>query len=569
MMRFALSSRRSDVLAWAVWLAYLAYLGVMLSSLIVASAGAGGAASRFLVLFTAPSVREALIRTHVVSGLSTGLVLVAGVGFLFSWRLRPIPGLNVLLRAPLLLHGFPAALAYLIVFGNAGWINRTLQWVFGLSQAPLPLAFTLQALILFFLLFGLPYFLAYTLHGIGPEVADLEDAARLLGAGPAEVFRRVTLPLLSGHLKAALSLVYILAAGSLSVPMVIGGARNSLLTAEIYGLVVTFSDMAGAAALSLGLIVSLVFPLILIDRVIAWGGSWISQVEFAAVRQTVAGACRRISGAGKGVRLLAQTACGYQRLWLILLAVLVLSPLYSSFVLDWGSGPLPSAWTLQWYRNITPQFWGSIRLSLLLSCGCVLISLLTGLPLALAWRFGSLPGRGLLKALVLLPIGIPGFLWGLSLLIIAYRWWPSFAQGPWILLVGQSFLALPFMVRVLMSALEQFDAEHLALGRILGAGPGGVVLRVLLPMILPSVGIGAVLVFVRTFGESNLALMVAPAAYPTAPLWLYEAIGISGIGTASVLEVFLVLVPLAALLAWEQWLRRRAPWAEVRAALPI
>lgn len=366
----------------------------MVSALVAASLSPGGAVHRFLELFTVPTYREALIRTHIVGSVSTALVMIAGIGFLFSWRLRSAPGLSMLLRAPLLLHGFPAALAYLIVFGNAGWINRMLQLLLGLSQPPLPLVFTLQALILFFVIFGLPYFLAYTVHGVTPEAADLEDSARLLGCGPVEAFRRVTLPLLSTHLKAALSLVYILAAGSLSVPMVIGGAKNALLTAEIYGLVITFADVSGAAALSLGLLATLVLPLLLIDRWVNWAGAWVSTVELAGVSRLAARLSLRRLHPGRVSRLLVRVAMGYQVGWLALLCLLVCSPLYASFVLDWGAGLLPESLTLQWYRSITPQFWESIRLSLLLSLGAVLITMLTSVPLAIAWRFGPLPAKG-------------------------------------------------------------------------------------------------------------------------------------------------------------------------------
>ena len=72
----------------------------------------------------------------------------------------------------------------------------------------------------------------------------------------------------------------------------------------------------------------------------------------------------------------------------------------------------------------------------------------------------------------------------------------------------------------------------------------------LLPLLLPSIGVGCALVFVRSFGESNLALMVAPVGYQTAPLHLYDAVGVSGIGQASALEVVLVGVPLLVLLGW-------------------
>ncbi|MBV9579168.1 MAG: hypothetical protein JO057_11320, partial [Chloroflexi bacterium] len=111
-----------------------------------------------------------------------------------------------------------AGLAFLVVFGNAGWLNRSLQVSFHLSGPPVPLAFTLHGLLVFFVIFGLPYLLAYTLFAVRPDIGELEDAARLLGCDAAEAFRRVTLPLMLGSLRTATALAFILAAGSLSVP---------------------------------------------------------------------------------------------------------------------------------------------------------------------------------------------------------------------------------------------------------------------------------------------------------------------------------------------------------------
>jgi ABC-type spermidine/putrescine transport system permease subunit II len=260
---------------------------------------------------------------------------------------------------------------------------------------------------------------------------------------------------------------------------------------------------------------------------------------------------------------------GYQWFWLVLFALLVITPLYASFVDDWGNSLLPRSWTLRWYGRVDPRFWSSVQLSLGLSLGSVGLTLLLGLPLAAAWRFGRLPAKGALRLLVLLPIGVPSFLWGLSLLILAQRVNPLLLRTPWLLLIGQAFLALPFMVRVLMAALETLDEEYLSVAAGLGAGVWERTRRVLLPMLLPSIGVGSALVFVRSFGESNLALMVAPVAYSTAPLYLFDAVGSGGIGTASVLEVVLVAVPLLVLLGWEALLRRQTSWLLTRAALPV
>ncbi|MCC7372818.1 MAG: iron ABC transporter permease [Chloroflexi bacterium] len=555
--------------AGAVWGLYLLLLLGLIGALVVSAAAPGNVGGRFLPLVAPGSVREALVRTHAVASVATLLVLVLGTLFLFCWRLRPGPSLTPILRAPLLLHGFPAALAYLIVFGNAGWLNRILQALLGLSQPPLPLAFSVEALLLFFSIFGLPYFLAYTIVAVGREAADFEDTGRLLGAGPFETFRRVTLPLTGPALRAAACLAYILVAGSLAVPMLIGGARHALLSAEIFSQLTSFADVSRASALALGLALTLFVALTLVERLVAAGVRLLASGRLFRPRAAADGSDGAAAEGARGRRLQSWLAAAYQWGWAALLALLVLTPLYASFVGDWGNSLLPRTWTLRWYLQVDPRFWSSVQLSIVLSFAAVLLTLALGLPLAAAWRFAPLPGKGVLRVLVLLPIGVPGFLWGLSLLVLAHATAPALARGPALLVVGQAFLALPFMVRVLMAALEGLDGEYLAVAAGLGAGRWERTRRVLLPLLLPSIGVGAALVFVRTFGESNLALMVAPTRYQTAPLWLYEAVGVSGIGAASALEVFLVAAPLMVLLSWEAWLRRRAPWSLARAALPV
>jgi ABC-type Fe3+ transport system permease subunit len=263
--------RPSQVAAWLVWALYLVLLGGLAATLIGAIFAPGDPLARLRPLVVPGSIRDSLVRTHSIALASTLMVVVLGALFLLSWRSRPGPSLTPLLRAPLLLHGFPAALAYLIVFGNAGWLNRALQLLFGLRQSPLPLAFSIQALLLFFTIFGLPYFLAYTIQAIGADLADFEEAGRLLGAGPVGTFRRVTLPLVVPALRAAACLAYILVAGSLAVPMLIGGGRYSLLAAEVYIQATTMVDIPRASAFALGLVLTLLLALLVVERSIVVG----------------------------------------------------------------------------------------------------------------------------------------------------------------------------------------------------------------------------------------------------------------------------------------------------------
>ena len=546
----------------AVWLLALLVTAGVFGALIWAAARDPHVVQNLLSILTANSLRDALLRTYIVAIVSSLLVLVAGIAFIFAWRLDPREQLVPILRAPLLLHGFPAGMAFLVVFGNAGWINRVLQLTFHLSGPPLPLAFSVAGLIVFFVIFGLPYLLAYALFSIRRDIAELEDAARLLGCGPAEAYRRVTLPLLLGPLRTATALAFVLAAGSLSVPMIIGGGRASLLPAEIYGVIIGSGDIARAAALALGYVVALMPALLLIDRLTVWGVTWFTAASPKSSVRTSLGERQR-------QRRTAWAARGYQALWFLTLAILVLAPLYASFVLQWGAGVIATAFTGQWYAAISAQFWDSLWLSFGVSLACIGLSLVGALPLALAWRFTPIPGKRLLRSLVLVPIAVPGFLWGIGVLVFFQAVAPALSQTPLPLLLGEAWLALPFMLRVLMTGLDDIDSRVLEVAAGLGASSRSRFSRVLLPMLAPSLAMGSLLVFIRSFGESNLALVLAPVRYPTAALWLLQGADTAGIGLASAMDTILVIAPLVLLMIGELALRRNLKWARARAALPV
>ncbi|MBV9579167.1 MAG: ABC transporter permease subunit [Chloroflexi bacterium] len=343
--------------------------------------------------------------------------------------------------------------------------------------------------------------------------------------------------------------------------MLIGGGRASLLPAEIYGLVIGSGDISRAAALALAYVVALGPPLLILDRLTVWLVNWLASRE-PRPRRT---ASRRV-GLRSSVRWWSR---GYQVGWIVLLAVLVLAPLYASFVRTWGAGLIATSWTTQWYGQIAPDFWSSIGFSVGISLACIVLSVLGAVLLALAWRFTSLPGKNVLRGVVLVPAAVPGFLWGLSLLVLIQLVAPGLARTPIPLILGEALLCLPFMLRVLMTALEDLDTRSLDVAAGLGAGPLARTWRVLAPLLIPAIGMGSVLVFVRSFGESKLALVLAPARYPTAALWLLQAADTAGIGLASAMDTIVVVVPLMLLVCAEAALRRGLPWAHARAALPV
>src|SRR5579872_6865644 len=80
----------------------------------------------------------------------------------------------------------------------------------------------------------------------------------------------------------------------------------------------------------------------------------------------------------------------------------------------------PRNLTLGWYTLLLGDgaIWSAVINSLMVALTAVAISLLFGVPAALALDRSSFPGKALFRRLVLLPLILPGIITGLSLLML-------------------------------------------------------------------------------------------------------------------------------------------------------
>lgn len=214
---------------------------------------------------------------------------------------------------------------------------------------------------------------------------------------------------------------------------------------------------------------------------------------------------------------------GLRRLFLapagLLLALLFVCPLaivaaYS--LLSRGAyGGVQPPWTLEnWARLADPLYWNVFGRSVVLAGVSTLICLAAAFPLAL-FIARSGPRRNLWLALVMLPF------WT-SFLVRTYSWLfllretgllntvllaSGLIREPLPLLyndgaviLGLVYGYLPFMVLPLYAALERIDRSLLEAAADLGARPLSVLGRVVIPLSMPGVAAGSVLVFIPCLG---------------------------------------------------------------------
>jgi ABC-type spermidine/putrescine transport system permease subunit I len=148
-------------------------------------------------------------------------------------------------------------------------------------------------------------------------------------------------------------------------------------------------------------------------------------------------------------------------------------------------------------------------------------AIVTAVSLLIAYPVAALTARMQGRRLQLMTALIVGSLWT-SAVIRSYAWmilfqrygivnealiWLGFADSPVRILqtttavvIGMVHVLLPFMLLPLIAAMRRIDPNLLRAGRILGANPFRLFLRVYFPLSLPGVHAGTVLVFISSLG---------------------------------------------------------------------
>lgn len=219
-------------------------------------------------------------------------------------------------------------------------------------------------------------------------------------------------------------------------------------------------------------------------------------------------------------------------------------------------------WSTLWADLTAPDSIRALRLSVTTSLAATVLAIVFGTPLAWVLARVNLPGRSLIRGLVLLPMVLPPVVGGVALLSAFSLGSPiggwlkstlgiQFTFSIWGAIMAATFVALPFYVIAVEGALRGMDQRFEDAAAGLGAGRFTVFRRVTLPLIAPSVVAGAVLAWARALGEFGATITFAgniAGRTRTLPLAVYLELE-SNRDTAIALSLALLAVSLVVLVS--------------------
>jgi putative spermidine/putrescine transport system permease protein len=201
----------------------------------------------------------------------------------------------------------------------------------------------------------------------------------------------------------------------------------------------------------------------------------------------------------------------------------------------------PQGFTLKWFERFLgmPEFTEAVRRSTFLALSSTTVATMLGTFSALALARYRFRGREAISAFMLSPILFPTIVFGLALLVFYSRIGLSGSFAG--LVIAHSVLTTPFVIRLVMASLAEFDPAVEEASRNLGAGWWRTFLQVTLPLIRPGVLAGAVFAFIISFDELVVTLFLAGPDMTTLPVRIYTYVEFSSDPTISAISTMLIM----------------------------
>lgn len=470
-------------------------------------------------------VRNILAKATIQTGLKNALELAIITTILASILALPLaylqaktdfPGKRWLAAAilvPMILPPFVGAIGLKQVLGPYGVLNAALVDVGLMTWAqavdwfrvfPLVGVVVLQSLHLY------PILYLNVVAGLANVDPSLEDAARSVGASPWRVFWRVTFPLIMPAYFAGAVIVFIWALTDLGTPLMFN--FREVIAVQIYDRVSEPSSPESNA---------LVVILLVMVVVLYWGAkSLLGRQAFGMMSvATRASTPERLSGKGTLVAWLLFGGV------MLLALVPHLSVILYSLKTEWQFTVLPAGLTLEHHRAALAQQWTlpSIWNSVLYSAAAVGINLVLAVWLGYVLVRKKFIGQGLLDAIVMLPLAMPGIVLAFGYLNCYANWGDRLVEaGLWqqnylypqtnpvaLLILAYAVRRLPFMVRSSVAGFQQTSRTLEEAALSVGASPSTTLRKITVPLIAANLAAGAILVFSLSMLEVSDSLILA------------------------------------------------------------
>ena len=447
-------------------------------------------------------------------------------------------GYRTLLVASYMIPPYVGAIAWVQLLNpSVGYLNNVFKWIFNLQTAPFDI-YTTGGLAWVLTLFYSPFAFITISRAMEKMDPTLEEAARVSGSSPLRTLIDVTLPLMAPSILAGGLLVFIAAGSCFGIPAIVGMPGNiEVMTTRI----VTYTYMGDEAGIRDA--TSLAASLMFIANALLFFMTWmLGRKDYT----TISGKSTRpnIVELGKW-NWPAFFAVGFYGFVAVILPLG--SILLTSLLKSMSKGiTLDNLGFDAWIPVITSsQYMESVWNSVVYGVIAATIGTILSVFIAYLAVKTNVKGRNLPDMLTIIGGSTPSIVIALALVItFSGNFGLNLYSTMWILVVSYLVKYMTMSVRTIAASLSQvhISLEEAALNS--GASWLRTCKDIIMPLIAPAIIAGSILIFMPSFYEMTMSLLLYGSDTKTIGVLLYDLQTYADTQNASVLSVIILLIVL-------------------------
>lgn len=558
------------LLAPIVTLIVLAFVLPLLA--IVPAAFGGNAIERFGRIFSNNVYRSVIWTTVRISIEVTVITLV--ISFPLAWILSRASKvkalfLGLLVLVPFLTSVLVRTFAWLAILGQKGLANATLLGL-GIISEPLPLLFSEKAVVLAIVQVSIPMMVFALVTVLKRIDGRILLAARTLGANQWQIWTGILIPLAIRGIQSGVSVIFLFTMASFIAPAFLGSQRQQMLAQVIQAEIEVGADWAFAAAL--GMTLALIATAIV--AALSALGRYLSRWQRPGLpRQTPHAHTVRVDTSliRKPVKLkpprfripavVLAGARFSEPIYLLLISAFILLPLLVLIPVSFSAAEVlifpPPGFSLRWFEAISssPDWISaaltSIRISAATCLATLLLATMTVLGLGRDFRY-----QNVAEALLMSPLTVPSVVFALGAYLTFSK--VGLVDTERGIMIAHTVLIFPVVYQVVAATYSSIDHRLSLAAASLGASAWRTFTTVVFPLLLPGLGVAALLAMLLSFDESVSSIFLSNISVKTLPRKLWEGIRFNtSPESAAVSVVMLALTCIVVAVVVAVFLRRR------------
>ncbi len=444
------------------------------------------------------SLWQALLSTLLSLGLAIPVArALARRRFTGRRLLLKLFGLSLVLPVIIAIFGMVA------VHGRQGWLPQLLR---GLGVDPGNYLYGLFGILLAHVFFNMPLAARLILQSIESIPESSWRLASQLGMRSSHIFRLLEWPIIRGMLPGLASLIFMLCFTSFTTVLALGGGpKSTTLEVAVYQALRFDFDLATAGGLALVQLL-LTLALLLLQHKLQTTPA--SRIESRRP-------CLRPDRHQRGTTLVDGLA-------LTLGLAIFLPPLLAIVVAGFNPGLLPAL--------TSNRLWQAGGQSLAIALAAGSLATLLGAALLLTSRHLRVRDRkrraaALWEASGSMILMIPAVVLSTGLFILFMPFTDVFALGPWLVVLVNALMALPYVLRTLSAPMQLVVRQYDRLADSLGVRGLHRLRLVEWPLLRRPLALAMALSMILSLGDLGAIAMFGSQTLTTLPWLLYQQLG--------------------------------------------